>query len=261
MGKQEEKPRVETQESAAPRRRSRKWPWVLVGVLIVLILIVLLIPVALSSQRFTHWLQAKISSSTGGQADIGNLSVGWFRGVRVADFSFRGENGWEQVNVDRITTQPNFAGLLTGNLGLDRTVLDQPRVAIDLRNRPAPDPNEQPTAVDMNDLARLNDVAGANGVGRVDMVENRFVGMKSRGVYETPGGTVLYAAHRAVESITMDREVMLQRDLLSPKIAQLIYNGFWYSPEMKALMAFVDASQQDVTGTAQIGRASCRERG
>ncbi len=101
-------------------------------------------------------------------------------------------------------------------------------------------------------LARLNAVAGANGVGRVDMVENRFVGMKSRGVYETPGGTVLYAAHRAVESITMDREVMLQRDLLSPKIAQLIYNGFWYSPEMKALMAFVDASQQDVTGTARL---------
>ena len=101
-------------------------------------------------------------------------------------------------------------------------------------------------------LARLNDIAGANGVGRVDMVENRFVGMKSRGVYETPGGTVLYAAHRAVESITMDREVMLQRDLLSPKIAQLIYNGFWYSPEMKALMAFVDASQQDVTGTARL---------
>ncbi|HOF40182.1 MAG TPA: argininosuccinate synthase [Candidatus Hydrogenedentes bacterium] len=101
-------------------------------------------------------------------------------------------------------------------------------------------------------LARLNTVAGANGVGRVDMVENRFVGMKSRGVYETPGGTVLYAAHRAVESITMDREVMLQRDQLSPKIAQLIYNGFWYSPEMQALMAFVDASQQNVTGTARI---------
>ncbi|MGI6459661.1 MAG: argininosuccinate synthase [Candidatus Hydrogenedentales bacterium] len=101
-------------------------------------------------------------------------------------------------------------------------------------------------------LARLNTVAGANGVGRVDMVENRFVGMKSRGVYETPGGTVLYAAHRAVESITMDREVMLERDQLSPKIAQLIYNGFWYSPEMQALMAFVDASQRDVTGTARI---------
>ncbi len=101
-------------------------------------------------------------------------------------------------------------------------------------------------------LAKLNAVAGVHGVGRVDMVENRFVGMKSRGVYETPGGTVLYAAHRAVESLTMDREVMLQRDQLSPKIAQLIYNGFWYSPEMSALMAFVDASQQNVTGTARL---------
>ncbi len=86
----------------------------------------------------------------------------------------------------------------------------------------------------------------------MDIVENRFVGMKSRGVYETPGGTVLYVAHRGVESITMDREVMLQRDQLSPKIAQLIYNGFWYSPEMAALMAFVDESQQDVTGTARV---------
>ncbi|MEX2015945.1 MAG: argininosuccinate synthase, partial [Candidatus Hydrogenedentales bacterium] len=101
-------------------------------------------------------------------------------------------------------------------------------------------------------LARLNELAGAHGVGRVDMVENRFVGMKSRGVYETPGGTLLYQAHRAVESITMDREVMLQRDQLSPKIAQLIYNGFWYSPEMDALMAFVKKSQEHVTGTARL---------
>ena len=101
-------------------------------------------------------------------------------------------------------------------------------------------------------LEKLNTLAGANGVGRVDIVENRFVGMKSRGVYETPGGTVLYAAHRGVESLTMDREVMHQRDQLSPKIAQLIYNGFWYSPEMDALMAFVDKSQENVTGTARI---------
>ena len=101
-------------------------------------------------------------------------------------------------------------------------------------------------------LARLNKLAGANGVGRVDMVENRFVGMKSRGVYETPGGTVLYAAHRAVESITMDREVMLLRDQMSPKIAQLIYNGFWFSPEMRTMMAFVDSTQEDVTGTARL---------
>ena len=101
-------------------------------------------------------------------------------------------------------------------------------------------------------LAKLNEIGGRNGVGRVDMVENRFVGMKSRGVYETPGGTILYAAHRAVEQLTMDREVMLQRDSLSPKIAQLIYNGFWYSPEFEALMTYVDKSQENVTGTARI---------
>ncbi len=101
-------------------------------------------------------------------------------------------------------------------------------------------------------LTRLNAIASKHGVGRVDLVENRFVGMKSRGVYETPGGTLLYAAHRAVESLTMDREVMLQRDQLAPKIAQLIYNGFWYAPEMEALMAFVDKSQENVTGVARL---------
>jgi len=101
-------------------------------------------------------------------------------------------------------------------------------------------------------LDRLNAIAGANGVGRVDMVENRFVGMKSRGVYETPGGTVLWAAHRAVESITMDREVMLMRDSMMPKYAQLAYNGFWYAPEMDALQKFIDATQERVTGTARL---------
>jgi argininosuccinate synthase len=101
-------------------------------------------------------------------------------------------------------------------------------------------------------LAELNRLAGENGVGRVDIVENRFVGMKSRGVYETPGGTILYTAHRGVESITMDREVMHQRDQLSPKIAQLIYNGFWFAPEFDALMAYVDKSQENVTGTARV---------
>ena len=101
-------------------------------------------------------------------------------------------------------------------------------------------------------LAYLNELGGKHGIGRVDMVENRFVGMKSRGVYETPGGTLLYSAHRAVESITMDREVMLLRDQLSPKIAQLIYNGFWFSPEMEALNKFVDESQKNVTGTARL---------
>lgn len=98
----------------------------------------------------------------------------------------------------------------------------------------------------------LNKVAGVNGVGRVDLVENRFVGMKSRGVYETPGGTVLWAAHRALESITMDREVMFMRDSLIPKYAQLVYNGFWYSPEMKVLQSFIDETQENVTGTARM---------
>jgi argininosuccinate synthase len=98
----------------------------------------------------------------------------------------------------------------------------------------------------------INIVAGNNGIGRLDMVENRFVGMKSRGVYETPGGTVLWAAHRAVESITMDREVMIMRDSLIPKYAQLAYNGFWYSPEMKTLQTYIDATQENVTGTARM---------
>ncbi|HOE65602.1 MAG TPA: argininosuccinate synthase [Candidatus Hydrogenedentes bacterium] len=101
-------------------------------------------------------------------------------------------------------------------------------------------------------MRKLNAIAGNHGVGRVDMVENRFVGMKSRGVYETPGGTVLYAAHRAVESITMDREVMLMRDQMSPKIAQLIYNGFWFSPEMRLMISMVDKTQENVTGAARV---------
>ena len=101
-------------------------------------------------------------------------------------------------------------------------------------------------------LTRLNRVAGEHGIGRVDMVENRFVGLKSRGVYETPGGTVLHAAHRALESITMDRDVMHERDRLAPRLAELIYNGFWFSPEMEALSAFVEASQANISGEARV---------
>ncbi len=101
-------------------------------------------------------------------------------------------------------------------------------------------------------LTQLNRVAAIHGVGRVDLVENRFVGMKSRGVYETPGGTVLHVAHRAMESITMDREVMHERDRLSPRFAELIYNGFWFSPEMDVLRAMVDASQENVTGEVRV---------
>jgi argininosuccinate synthase len=101
-------------------------------------------------------------------------------------------------------------------------------------------------------LSRLNDLAAEHGVGRVDIVEDRVVGMKARGVYETPGGTVLHAAHRALEEITLDREVMLERDRLIPRIAQLIYNGFWFSPEMDFLMTAVEQSQRHVTGSVRL---------
>ena len=103
-----------------------------------------------------------------------------------------------------------------------------------------------------NLLSKLNELGGQNGIGRVDMVENRYVGMKSRGVYETPGGTILYVAHRAMESITMDREVMHLRDSLMPKIAELIYYGYWFSPEMEILKKSIDEMQKDVTGTVRL---------
>ena len=101
-------------------------------------------------------------------------------------------------------------------------------------------------------LAKLNEYGGKNGIGRVDIVENRFVGMKSRGVYETPGGTILHVAHRSVESITMDREVMFLRDSLISSYAKMIYNGFWYSPERILLQKTIDESQKIVTGTARL---------
>ncbi len=101
-------------------------------------------------------------------------------------------------------------------------------------------------------LTEANRIAGSHGVGRVDLVENRFVGMKSRGVYETPGGTLLHAAHRAVESITMDREVMHLRDGMMPNYAELIYYGYWFSPDRVMLQAAIDESQKNVTGTARL---------
>ena len=140
-------------------------------------------------------------------------------------------------------------------------------------------------------MSKLNSLGGANGIGRLDMVENRFVGMKSRGVYETPGGTILRAAHRDLETITLDREVLNIRDSLVPRYSQLIYNGFWFSPEMRLLQRTMDDAQTTVNGTVrlklykgncipvgrksanslysesfatfeedEIGRASCRER-
>ncbi|KPK31076.1 MAG: argininosuccinate synthase [Nitrospira bacterium SG8_35_1] len=101
-------------------------------------------------------------------------------------------------------------------------------------------------------LKRLNTIAGKNGIGRLDFVENRFVGMKSRGVYETPGGTVLQTAHRAIESITLDREVAHLRDSLIPRYAEMIYYGFWFSPEREALQRLIDEAQKGVTGTVRL---------
>jgi len=101
-------------------------------------------------------------------------------------------------------------------------------------------------------LTRLNELAGANGIGRIDIVENRFIGMKSRGVYETPGGTILLSARRAIESITLDKGALHLKDELMPRYAELLYNGFWFSPEREMLQSAIDISQKNVTGTVRI---------
>jgi len=101
-------------------------------------------------------------------------------------------------------------------------------------------------------LARLNELGGRHGVGRLDMVENRYVGMKSRGCYETPGGTIMLRAHRAIESITLDREVLALKDDLMPRYARMIYNGYWFSPERKLLQGLIDESQKNVNGTVRV---------
>jgi argininosuccinate synthase len=98
----------------------------------------------------------------------------------------------------------------------------------------------------------LNELGKANGIGRLDLVENRFVGMKSRGVYETPGGTILHVAHRAMESITLDRGAAHLKDELMPRYAELVYYGFWFSPEREMLQALIDRSQEFVTGTVRL---------
>jgi len=101
-------------------------------------------------------------------------------------------------------------------------------------------------------VARLNEIGGRNGIGRTDMVENRFVGMKSRGVYEAPGMTILYEAHRLVEQLTLDRDLMHLRDRLAPEVAELVYYGYWYAPKMDALLAFIRQAQQTVTGETTL---------
>ncbi|KPA12268.1 argininosuccinate synthase [Candidatus Magnetomorum sp. HK-1] len=112
-------------------------------------------------------------------------------------------------------------------------------------------------------LAELNRLGGKHGIGRLDLVENRFVGMKSRGVYETPGGSILRVAHMNMESLTMDRELMYLRDSLIPKYAQLVYNGFWFSPEMKSLQTLIDSTQENVSGIVRLElyKGNCILRG
>ena len=129
--------------------------------------------------------------------------------------------------------------------------------------------NGDPTAINGKKLSpaallsELNRLGGRHGIGRVDIVENRFVGMKSRGVYETPGGTILRQGHMAVESITMDREVMHLRDSLIPKYSELIYNGFWFSPEMRLLQNMIDKTQENVSGVVKLElyKGNCRVLG
>ncbi len=101
-------------------------------------------------------------------------------------------------------------------------------------------------------LERVNRLGGEHGIGRVDVVENRYVGMKSRGVYETPGGTILHVAHRALESLTLDRELLHLRDSLVPRYAEMVYYGYWYAPERESLQTFMDEAQRDVTGTVRL---------
>jgi argininosuccinate synthase len=118
-------------------------------------------------------------------------------------------------------------------------------------------------------LTELNRLGGRHGIGRLDLVENRYVGMKSRGCYETPGGTIMLKAHRAIESITLDREVLALKDDLMPRYARLIYNGYWFSPERRLLQTLIDESQKHVNGTVRlklykgtvmtVGRASKRD--
>jgi argininosuccinate synthase len=127
--------------------------------------------------------------------------------------------------------------------------------------------NGDPTAIDgikmspATLLTKLNELGKANGIGRLDLVENRFVGMKSRGVYETPGGTILLAAHRSIESITLDREAAHLKDSIMPRYAELLYNGFWFAPERRMLQALIDESQKSVTGTVRMklykGNVTC----
>ncbi|MBP7053770.1 MAG: DUF748 domain-containing protein [Phycisphaerae bacterium] len=209
---------MDTRESRK-RKRSKKWPWVLAGAFVFILLIVLLAPVALSSQGFARWLGARIGSAAGGQAGIGDLSIGWLKGVRVADFSFRGQDGWAQVDIGCITTRPRLAGLLGGDLALSDTVIDQPRIAIDLRQMP-PSTDEEPASMDMAGLAGLNDVVVRNGSLELTDTGGRTVhlaGFDSTVNMRPAGQTSRFAASAVVAQADAPGRIALSGEITPDK--------------------------------------------
>ncbi|MBN1959173.1 MAG: argininosuccinate synthase [Desulfuromonadales bacterium] len=173
-----------------------------------------------------------------------NKQVPWSSDRNLLHISFEGyalENPWKEAPEEMytLTVAPENAP-------------DQPEyVEIEFEKGDAVAVNGERLSP-YNLMFKLNELGGKHGIGRVDLMENRYVGMKSRGVYETPGGTILEEAHRAVESITMDREVMHLRDSLVPRYAEMIYNGYWFAPERIALQALIDDTQKTVNGKARI---------
>jgi len=206
----------------------------------------------------------------------------WDLGSRTALMAFARKHG---IDVPTTPAKPYSSDRNLLHISFEGGVLEDPWAAppedmflLTVSPQQAPDTPEtieiefragDPVAVNGESLSpakllkKLNRLGGRHGIGRADIVENRFVGMKSRGVYETPGGTILRAAHMAVESITLDREVAHLRDALIPKYAELVYYGFWFSPEMKLLQGMIDATQQNVSGVARLElyKGNCRVLG
>ncbi len=162
-------------QALARRFKSRKWPWVLLGILVVLLLALILTPVYLSSDSFKQMLQAKVGRSTGGKLNIGNLSVGWLKGVRVSDLSFREQTGWASVNVASIDTQPRLGALLGGTLSLGRTIVDRPQIEIDLRKRPPASPQSEQRPAQTAGLALIGDMTINDGSVRLTGREGQTV--------------------------------------------------------------------------------------
>jgi argininosuccinate synthase len=206
----------------------------------------------------------------------------WDLHSRTALMDFAGKHG---IKVEATHDKPYSTDANLLHVSYEGGILEDPWAeapedifTLTVSPRQAPDKSEiielifqkgNPVALNGNQLTpasmlrALNEYGGRHGIGRIDIVENRFVGMKSRGVYETPGGTILRVGHMALESITMDREVMRLRDSLIPKYAQLVYNGFWFAPEMKLLQNMVDMTQQNVSGTVRLElyKGNCRVLG